>query len=327
MNVTDSFLGLVSLLGITGVVGILVGSLMAFAGARFLISGHHSPAIRCRRVERLALLPLVTSLLAILALMLPAMFKLAGLIDDHCLAHGLHHPHFCLRHMMAFDPGPVAVTLVILGVWPLAGFLRAAIDQYRQARLTATIARIAPAGRRLMRTEADSPRAYLLGIHQPRIVLTHGLLRILSPAERRAVVHHEIAHARSGDPARRLLLGLLMPMHLPQTRRRLLHQWKQAVEERADDTVAARGQGLDLASALIKILRAGAPKPPMAALSMGADSADIALRIRRLAGSPAEQPASPWVERSLMVALGLAALAMTSKHHVAETFIGWLTGQ
>ena len=229
--------------------------------------------------------------------------------------------------MPAFDAGPVATTLVILGAWPFAGVVRAAFDQYRQARLTATIARIAPAGRRLVRTDADSPRAFLLGIRQPRVVLTDGLLRILSPAEKRAVVHHEIAHARSKDPARRLLLGLLMPMHLPQTRRRLIHQWKQAVEERADDTVAARGQGLDLASALIKILRAGAPKPPMAAFSMGADSADIALRIRRLAGSPPEQPASPWLERSLIAALGLAALAVASKHHVAETFVGWLAGQ
>ena len=324
---TDSLPGLAGLLAITGVVGMLIGSLMVAAGARFFISRHQSPALRCRRVQRLAVLPLVTSLLAILALLLPALFKLAGLIDDHCLAHGLHHPHFCLRHMPAFDAGPVAVTLVILGAWPLAGLLRAAFDQFRQARLTTTIARIAPEGRRLIRTDADSPRAFLLGIRQPRVVLTDGLIRLLSPAERRAVVHHEIAHARSGDPARRLLLGLLMPMHLPQARRRLMHQWKQAIEERADDSVAARGQGLDLASALIKILRAGAPKAPMAAFSMGADSADIALRIRRLAGRAPEQPASPWLERSLIAALGLTSLAIAGKHHVAETFIGWLAGQ
>lgn len=324
---TDSVLGLVGLLAITGGFGMLIGALLAGAAARFMISDMHSPALRCRRVERMAFLPLVTSLLAILALMLPALFKLAGLIDDHCLTHGLHHPHFCLRHMPALDAGPMGVTLVILGAWPLAGLARATFDQYRQARLTATIALIAPAGRRLIRTEADSPRAYLLGIRQPRIVLTDGLLRLLSPSERRAVVHHEIAHARSGDPARRLLLGLLMPMHLPHTRRRLMHQWKQAVEERADDTVATRGQGLDLASALVKILRVGAPEPPMAAFSMGADSADIALRIRRLAGRAPEQPASPWLERSLFAALGLAALAIAGKHHLAETFIGWLAGR
>lgn len=323
---TDSLLGLAGLLAITGVVGMLIGALLAVPAARFMISDTHSPALRCRRIERIAFLPLVTSLLAIVALVLPALFKLAGLIDDHCLAHGLHHPHLCLRHMPAFDAGPLAVTLMILGAWPLAGLARAAFDQYRQARLATAIARIAPEGRRLLRTEADSPRAYLLGIRRPTIVLTDGLLRLLTPAERRAVVHHEIAHARNGDAARRLLLGLLMPLHLPPTRRRLMRQWRQAVEERADDAVAARGQALDLASALIRILRIGAPKRPMAAVSMGADSADIGLRIRRLAGGAREQPESVWLERSLIAALGLAALAVAGKHHVAETFIGWLAG-
>lgn len=323
---TESFLGLVGLSTVTGVVGLLAGSLMACVGGHFFISRHHPPSIRCRRVERLALLPLVTALLAILALLLPALFKLTGLIDDHCLAHGLHHPHFCLRHMPAFDAGPVATTLLLLGAWPLAGLVRASLDQYRQARLTATIARIAPEDRRLLRTDENSPRAFLLGIHQPRVVLTDGLHRMLSSAERRAVVRHEIAHARARDPARRLLLGLLMPLHLPPTRNRLMRQWNQAVEERADDNVAARGQGLDLASALVKILRVAAPAPPVA-LSMGADSADIAQRIRRLADRPSEHRATPWLERSLIAGLGLLSLVIASRHHVAETFIGWLALQ
>lgn len=324
---TESFLGLAGLLTVTGAAGLFVGALMASAGARFLISEGHSPALRCRRVERIALLPVVTSLLLMLVLAVPALFKLAGLIDDHCLAHGLHHPHFCLRHMPAFEVGPVAMTIMMLGAWPLAGLARAATAQVRQARLVSIIAQIAPAGRRLIRTDSQAPRAFLVGIRQPRIVLNKGLIRILSSAERHAVVHHEIAHARAGDPARKLLLGLLMPMHFPQTRRRLMREWNQAVEERADDTVAARGQGLDLASALVRILRVTAPGKPDDAFSMGADSADVALRIRRLADRPPAQAASPWLERSLIAGLGLVSLVIASRHHVAETFIGWLVGQ
>ena len=324
----ESLLDLTSLLAIVAVFGLFTGALIAAASARFLLSDsflrHHSPGLRCRMVEHIALLPVAASLLAMLALLLPALFKLAGLIDDHCLEHGLHHPHFCLRHLPAFDASPLALIVLVAGALSMAGLVRVVLVQFRQARLTKAIARIAPTDRHLIRTDSELPRAFLVGIRKPRIVLTQGLLRKLTPAERRAVVGHEIAHARAGDLARRLMLVLLASLHLPQTRRRLLRHWNQAAEERADDTVAARGQGLDLASALVKILRDKRPGSSAHAHSMGADSADVARRIRRLADGSGESCVSRWRERSLIAGFGLLALAVASQHHVVETVIGWL---
>ncbi|HMB38512.1 MAG TPA: M56 family metallopeptidase [Wenzhouxiangellaceae bacterium] len=320
----ESFPALAMLAALIGIIGLAVGAATASVGARFLLSDSHPPELRCRRVERIAALPVAVSLLAILVLALPAVLKLAGLIDDHCLAHGLHHPHFCLRHLPAFEAGPLVVLLIAAGAWPIAGLVRTARDQFRHARLANGIARLAPARRRLIVTDSETPGAFLLGILRPRIVLTTGLIRKLSPAERRAVVRHEIAHARAGDLARRLILGLMMSMQFPQTRRRLIRHWSQAAEERADDAVAASGKGLDLASALVRILREGAPARATDAYAMGANSADVVRRIQRLADRPPEQLASSLPESSLIVGLGLIALALASQHHALETFVGWL---
>ncbi|MDZ7753179.1 MAG: M56 family metallopeptidase [Gammaproteobacteria bacterium] len=324
----EAFLGLTSLLAIVAVFGLFTGTLVASLSARFLLSSSFldqtPPGLRCRRVEQIALLPIAASLLAMLALILPALFKLAGLIDDHCLAHGLHHPHFCLRHLPAFDASPLALMVLVAGALSMVGLVRAVLPLYGQARLTNSIARIAPPDRHVIRTDSESPRAFLVGIQKPRIVLTKGLLRKLTPPERRAVVRHEIAHARAGDLARRLMLVLLASLHLPQTGRCLLRHWNQAAEERADDTVAAHGQGLDLASALVKILRGKRPESSVQAHSMGADSGDVARRIRRLADGPGELSSSCWLEWSLIAGLSLVTLAAASQHHAVETVIGWL---
>ncbi len=221
----ESVLDSVILVTIMAVLGLIAGALMALVGARFLLSDDFPPSIRCRRAEGIALLPIVVALLATLALMLPALLKLAGLIDDHCLAHGLHHPHFFLRHLPAFDVGPVAVLLIGAGTWPMVKLVWTVSDQIRHARLVNAITRLTPPGHRLIMINSETPAAFLLGIRTPKVVLMAGLVRKLSPAERRAVLRHEIAHARAGDLARRLALGWLMSMHFPQTRQRLLCHW------------------------------------------------------------------------------------------------------
>jgi len=322
--VIESFPALALLAALIGIIGLAVGAVTASASARFLLSDSHPPELRCRRVERIAALPVAVSMLAILVLALPAVLKLAGLIDDHCLAHGLHHPHFCLRHLPALEAGPLVLMLTAAAAWPITGLVRTALDQFRHARLASCIARLAQAQRRLIVTDSDSPGAFLLGIRKPRIVLTTGLIRKLSAAERRAVVRHEIAHARAGDLARRLVLGLMMSTQFPPTRRRLIHHWSQAAEERADDTVAASGKGLDLASALVRILRDGAPERATDAHAIGANSADVARRVQRLADRPAEPLPSNWPESTLIAVLGLIALGLASQHHALETFVGWL---
>lgn len=322
--------GLGSFVVVAAILGWVTGVIAAAFGAKFLLSDRSAPAPRCRRVERLALLPLVGAVLGAVALLLPALLKAAGLIDDHCLVHGLHHPHFCLRHLPAFAPGPATAVLLVVGVCPVFALFRVVLARFREARLVAGIVRMTGTRFGVTRVDLAAPRAFLFGLRRPRIVLSAGLLRVLAPSERRAVVRHEIAHARAGDPGRRFVLGFLFALHLPATRRRLERCWHQAAEERADDRVAERGQGLELARALVKILRERNTVSTPVATALAADSGDVARRIRRLAGGSrdARRDAreSPWFERLLAVTAVLAVVAVTSRHHAIETAVGWLIG-
>jgi len=105
--------GLVWIAGVAGTFGWVAGMIAAALGMKFLLADSFAPGARCRRVELLALLPLAGAMLGVAALLLPALLKLAGLIDDHCLTHGLHHPHFCLRHLPAVAPGPAVTVLEV----------------------------------------------------------------------------------------------------------------------------------------------------------------------------------------------------------------------
>jgi len=318
--------GLVLITGVAGILGWSIGMIAAAVGAHFLLADSFMPGARRRRTERLALLPLAGAMLGVAALLLPALLKLAGLIDDHCLVHGLHHPHFCLRHLPAVAPGPAMAIVLLSGVFPITGLARVALARVHEMRLLADIERMAPSRHGLIRAELDTPRAFVFGLRRPRIVLSAGLLRRLAPAERRAVVRHEIAHARAGDPARRLVLAFVLALHLPRTRRCLQRHWNQATEECADDCVAIRGHGLELARALVKIMRRrnGAPEPAVHA--PGADSGDVARRIRRLADKAHDVHVSPWFERLLATAVLLVAVTVTSRHHMLETMAGWIIG-
>lgn len=318
--------GLISIIAGAGILGWVAGMIAAVFGRKFLLADSFAPGARCRRVELLALLPLAGAMLGVAALLLPALLKLAGLIDDHCLAHGLHHPHFCLRHLPAVAPGPAVTVLLLTGVFPVTGLIRVALARVHEARLLADIERMAFSRHGVIKTELDVPSAFLVGLRRPRIVLSAGLRRLLAPSERLAVVRHEIAHARAGDPARRFVLGFLLALHLPQTRKRLQRHWNQAAEERADDSVAARGQGLELARALIKILRSRNEGARPVAHMLGIDSANVSRRIRRLAGDSHDLHASPRFERLLVTAMLLMAVTLTSGHHMIETMAGWIAG-
>ncbi|MEX2500348.1 MAG: M56 family metallopeptidase [Wenzhouxiangellaceae bacterium] len=319
--------GLVSITGVAGIIGLAAGIVASAVGTKkLLLADSFAPGARCRRVEQLALLPWAGAMLGVTALLLPALLKLAGLIDDHCLTHGLHHPHFCLRHLPTIAPGPVMTIVLLSGAIPVFGLIRVAFAGVREARLLAGIKRMAWSTHSVIRTELDAPRAFLFGLRRPRIVLSAGLLRLLTPAERRAVVRHEIAHARAGDPARRFILGFLLAVHLPQSRKRLQRHWNQAAEERADDCVADRGQGLELASALVRVLRTRHAAPMPAAHPLAIDSADVARRIRRLVDEARDIHVSPRLEYVFAAAVLFVVVTIASGHHTTETITGWIIG-
>jgi len=316
--------GLFGLLASIAVAGGALGALAALPASRWLLSDSLTPATRCRRVELLALLPLGGALLGVSALLLPALLKLFGVIDDHCLAHGLQHPHFCLRHPPQFAPGLLTGGLLLLCVFPLAGVWRIVREGSAQFKLAAAIEHLAGTHQVIIKAETETPRAFVFGLRRPRIVLSAGLLRNLTPAQRRAVVRHEIAHARAADPLRGLVLDLLLALHLPGVGASLRRCWRQAAEERADDAVAKQGHGLALASALLRWLRLDAGATPPDPSVFAANTGNVSRRIRRLAEDRGEMRASAWFGPLLGTLALLVGTTLIAAHHSIETLVGWL---
>jgi hypothetical protein len=131
------------------------------------------------------------------------------------------------------------------------------------------------------------------------VVVTPGLLGLLSPAEQQAVLAHEAAHVRLGHP-RILLAGAVIGRSyrwLPPARL-AWDRLRRDLEAAADDETSATAGTGPLLSALAKAaLATTAPAAAAPARAGFADPEDLRYRIRRLQAPPA---------RSAHTATGLA---------------------
>lgn len=153
----------------------------------------------------------------------------------------------------------------------------------------------------------DRPRAFCHGLLRPRIYVSSGTLRALSPPELRALLAHEQHHARRHDPLRLALArvlggGLFFLPVLP----RLLDRYADAAEIAADEAAIAGGQDVAaLAAALLTFEASGSGLHPD--------------RVDRLLGERVEQRVPiAWVQSTALiiaaiVGLGLAGAALNGQ--------------
>lgn len=98
------------------------------------------------------------------------------------------------------------------------------------------------------------------GFLRPRVFIAQEILETLSAEELSAALAHEMAHVRSFDNLRRLLLGITrLPERLTMVRA-VDAAWTQASEVAADQAALTAGaSALDLSSALVKVGRLSRP--------------------------------------------------------------------
>jgi Zn-dependent protease with chaperone function len=129
----------------------------------------------------------------------------------------------------------------------------------------------------------ERPLAYAVGLRRPRVVVSQGLMALLSTEERRAALAHEVAHVRGGHPGL-LFVGRVMTGAfgvLPPARRAFACL-RRELEAVADDHAARTvGDPEVVARAIAKVSLAGATFAPTVAL---ADEPDLAYRVERLLG-------------------------------------------
>jgi len=110
-------------------------------------------------------------------------------------------------------------------------------------------------GARIHLLRSDLPVSFLCGLFQPRIILSTGLLRLLSFRQIRALLQHEMAHHVRLDNLTQLLLSLCRDLlFISPAAHFLLRKWRQEAELWCDEFAIYRTRRpLDLADALLKV--------------------------------------------------------------------------
>lgn len=286
---------------------------IAFAGALALAAPGVAAAVSDRRTS-----PRVAAALHLWALIGMAVAPTAFLL---CLAgpgsllqgacHGAleHHGHV-LRWVVLGAVGAILAWLSLAAARTLRATLAA-----DPRRLGAPEPTSSPGGVAVYVLPVERPMAFAVGLRRGKVVVSQGLMDLLSEEEGRAAVAHEVAHIQGGHPGL-LFLGRVMTQAfgvLPPARRAFA-SLRRELEAAADDQAArAVGNPEVVARAIAKVGLAGAGPGPGAAL---ADEADLAYRVGRLLGRHPESNARATVALILtgLLAIGVVASQCGALH-------------
>jgi Zn-dependent protease with chaperone function len=108
----------------------------------------------------------------------------------------------------------------------------------------------------LYRIDLNVSLLAVTGIFRPRVFVSRAVAEALTPAELSAALSHEIAHVRSYDNLKQVLMKLAAPPVWFSALRSTNEAWTRASEMAADEEALAQGaSALELSSALIKVGR------------------------------------------------------------------------
>lgn len=124
----------------------------------------------------------------------------------------------------------------------------------------------------------ETPPLTLIGMREPRVLVSQAAVAVLGPDELRVALKHELAHIRSWDNLKKLLFRVAPFPGLAK----LESAWSQAAELAADDAAVSNvNDALDLAAALVKLSRL-VPVEAAPACTVGFVTGSIRARIARL---------------------------------------------
>ncbi len=281
--------------------------------------GAYPPALRAGVLLGLRLLPAAVSTLFVAAVFAPSFLALEPRAFDE--AFGVT--------TSAFVAGSCAI--VLAGALRGAAALREAAQRTRRWLAHAQPIALEGATLPVYCLDADVPAMTLVGVLRPRLLVTRPLLGLLTGEEVRAALAHELAHCRTFDNLRRLLVRAVPDaLSIFPASRRLEREWAQAAEHAADARCAPDPRmRLTLASALLKVARltpASSPIPSLASPLVGGDG--IASRIAQLIDPPAQHLSVRARVATGVVVAALAAAVLTGYqpllagvHQISEVLV------
>jgi len=135
------------------------------------------------------------------------------------------------------------------------------------------------------------------GLLRPYVVLPAGLAERLSPAEREAIIEHELGHIRYFDLALLLPLELLCDLFwfVPGVKWLLVKQ-RALLEQRADECAVAAGIAREsVASALLSAAELATVVGPVPVLATSRGPSTLRVRIQRLLAPEPVRVVAPWL--------------------------------
>jgi Peptidase family M48 len=161
--------------------------------------------------------------------------------------------------------------------------------------------------------DTPEPLVAITGFVRHRLFLSERVLAACKPGELAAVIAHEHAHARTYDNLRCLLVRACVgAWRRGRNDHEMERAWSAAVEHDADEYAIRAGvAGVDLASALVNVVRLGQSPLVDAPVSAFHEGDDLQRRVGRALGNTScgRRPRLLQLTRAAVLALPLAALA------------------
>ncbi|TDT43920.1 beta-lactamase regulating signal transducer with metallopeptidase domain [Halospina denitrificans] len=272
-------------------------------------------------------LPLLGGVLLAAVVAGPSIASLFGLYDGHCPAGaGASHHHCVLHPGTELELPWASLWLGLIGgglAMLLARNVLTLSREYRSYQSLVRMARGGSGGEGALMLPTERPFAGVLGLLHPRMVLSNGLVNLLSASQRRVVEAHESAHCARRDPLLLLLARFGALLHLPAVRRVLLQEFLLATEQTADERAAiVVGDRLMVAETILAVARANPYRVGDLAFTGGL----IDERVEALVSvSPAFRPRGVLLS-GVLVLLLVAVMASPAAHHALESFLSSFLG-
>jgi Zn-dependent protease with chaperone function len=313
----------------------LVVGVIILAAQRRLRRG--GPALARRAAELALVTPPIGSAVVALVLMGRSLLSAWRGETDHCLyAHD--HAHLCLVHGSTWSNMPDAIiVLAAFGAVLVGGLTLSVVRLWTAARAVKRLVGVSkPLETRLEASSApvflvpgDGGFCFVAGTWSPRILVSAGAWERLDAGERRAMLAHEMAHIDQRDLRTRALLGVASLFGASFVAGRLLAIWSAATERLCDQRAARMAGAEQVASALVKLLRAGTPTDARVVAAFTEGPEEVVARIEALlsdgpSGRTSSRRLVACVAGVAVVAVAAAIVFAGPLHHAIETLLGVL---
>ena len=241
-------------------------------------------------------------------------------------------PSFQILEPRSIDEGMGSTTLA-LGICALVliacGCYRVITAQTRTSRVVARWlegAHPMDAGCQTVtfRAQREAPPLTLVGLRNPRVLVSELTVALLSAEELQIALKHEIAHMRSRDNLKKLICRFCPFPGMAA----LESAWGQAAELAADDAaVSTQSDAVDLAAALVKLSRL-VPVTAVPVCTVGFVSGSLRTRVARLLAWDQVAKGAPvrawYAVPPALAALTLVFVSYTPVLQLTHTLTEWL---